>query len=148
MVVVRGVTPSGDISNSGAKHPTSCAKHPTFRAKHPNFEAKALDSLEQFFQIFGAISQHRGACSQQSGAPPPSRRAPLLRSARPNAGFASVGGKTNPLTPQGDPLGRGDFRFFEVGFWKKSAERARFKSAKNLSTIKGPGDHRNRLRRP
>ena len=54
---------------------------------------------EQFFQDFGAISQHPGPSSQQSGALGEQDGAPPLRSVGPNAGFALSGAKTPPLTP-------------------------------------------------
>ena len=47
----------------------------------------------------------------------------------------------------GSSVGRGIFEILRSDF-EKSAERARFKSAKNPSKIEGLGDHRNRLRRP
>ena len=90
---------------------------PQLLIQAPDSGAKALDSLcqapdclskvqipnpgsrisEQFFQNFGAISQHRGACSQQSGAP--RGRSPPFALSGAKCGVCAQWGQNPPLTP-------------------------------------------------
>ena len=76
--------------NSGAKHPTSCANHATPNTPNPGANLHSLRSN---------ITEHAPSIAETL----------LLRSAGPNAGFASVGGQT-PL----DRQSMGDWQFEEI----------------------------------
>ena len=76
--------------NIACQTPIFLCQTPNKSCQTPNISCQTPKIPYQFFQNFGALSQQLGPRSQQSGALGEHRGAPPLRSAGPNAGFASV----------------------------------------------------------